>query len=504
MLALGLATLAGCGSAPLKKADIADLATADGRVFQGCYDCLLEARDIYARVGVGRARPLVISRLFETDLLLALREKELALDSTGSLEAARALVGELPPELAADRYVAVVADVLPDDNGTPAAERARLANAHAPRMKDVDADVAWLQTGPLRQPVSTYIAIALDCSYEIRPRRGNGTVDVPPTAPDLVQYRRAICGTPMEDVLKRILADNPRFIETSYFRARRAVAIAKEQGPRPAHELLDQAYTRFSKSPAVTYLDGNLNQLAGDCKKALTRFDETIALSPRHENGWLGRTQCMSYLGQHDDAVAAATHMIEMNAKVTDALYWRAWNWHETQQLDRARQDINAAKDRGFRTDVYRLAGMIEHDQDDLDPAERDLQSVLHSSGGANDCVAHWYLALVYLKKSRWLDSGGSFLSAHGCYQGQMAVDTNSLEKMRRRTDLDPEFQASQISGFEAALAEDKSQYYAAAFNAAAQLAHGGNIEKARSLLETASEDPALADKVKALRDIIK
>ncbi len=49
-------------------------------MLQGCYDCLLEARATYARVGVGKARPLVIARLFETDLLITLREKELALD----------------------------------------------------------------------------------------------------------------------------------------------------------------------------------------------------------------------------------------------------------------------------------------------------------------------------------------------------------------------------------------------------------------------------------------
>src|SRR5262249_27688817 len=111
---------------------------------------------------------------------------------------------------------------------------------------------------------------------------------------------------------------------------------------------------------------------------------------------------------------------------------------------------------------------------------------------------------LVYIKKERWLDSGAAFLGAHTCYQGQVAVDTMSLEQMRARTGLDPAFKASQIEGFEAALAEDRSQFFAAAFNAATQYAHGGDIPKARPLLEKAAEDPALADRVKALRDNIK
>ena len=69
-----------CASTPIKKPDVPALAQADALVLQGCYDCLLEARATYARVGVGKARPLVIARLFETDLLITLREKELALD----------------------------------------------------------------------------------------------------------------------------------------------------------------------------------------------------------------------------------------------------------------------------------------------------------------------------------------------------------------------------------------------------------------------------------------
>ena len=60
----GLVVSLGCASAPLKPPDLAELDKADALVLQGCYDCLIEARDIYARVGVARARPFVVSRIF--------------------------------------------------------------------------------------------------------------------------------------------------------------------------------------------------------------------------------------------------------------------------------------------------------------------------------------------------------------------------------------------------------------------------------------------------------
>jgi tetratricopeptide (TPR) repeat protein len=495
---------AACASAPLKKADLAALAIADAREFDGCYDCLIDARDTYARIAVGRARPLVVTRLFETDLLLALRAKELAMDPAASFQQAQALAPELAPTVFAARYLADVSDVLPDDIGTPAADRAAAIRAHASRLADVSGEVDWLAAGPLREPVGQYLALALDCSYPYRNRQGRKLFEPPSTAPPLVRYRAAICLTPDDDVLTAIRTAVPRFVETSYFLARQAVAVAKDKGPGAARALLTDVYARFPTSPSVTYLDGNFNQLSGDCRKALPRFDETIALRPTHENGLLGRTECLSYLGRHDEAIAEATHMIEVGARPTDALYWRAWNWRELKHLDTARADIEAAKHRGFQSDVYRLAGMIEHDQDDLDPAEKDLQSVLHTPGSLDDCTAHWYLGLVYMKKTQWVDSGAAFVGAYHCYQSGVALDTAKLAQMQARTDLDPDFKASQIAGFEAALAEDRSQQYAAAYNAANHYARGGDVTKARPLLDIAAEDPALADRVKQLRDIIK
>ena len=84
-LAIGLGLVSGaCASAPIRKADLALVTTADERVLEGCYSCLTEARDTYQRLAVGKARPLLITKLFEVQVLVWLREVELAMDPAES------------------------------------------------------------------------------------------------------------------------------------------------------------------------------------------------------------------------------------------------------------------------------------------------------------------------------------------------------------------------------------------------------------------------------------
>ena len=144
---------------------------------------------------------------------------------------------------------------------------------------------------------------------------------------------------------------------------------------------------------------------------------------------------------------------------------------------------------------------MIEHDQNDLNEAEIDLKSARDMS--SQNCTAMWYLGLVALKREQWLVSGKNFEDAMTCYEANVKDSEAGLAAMENRTDVDPDFKTRQIEGFQAAIKEDHSHQYAAAFNAANQYAHGGDVPKARTLLEMASLDPALAKEVAELRKII-
>src|SRR5690349_12338268 len=94
----------GCGAARARRAaDARALAAADAQVLAGCYDCLRDAHTTYERLVAAGAADSVRVRLFETEVLLALREKELALDATATLERARAVAPRLPASLDAAR-----------------------------------------------------------------------------------------------------------------------------------------------------------------------------------------------------------------------------------------------------------------------------------------------------------------------------------------------------------------------------------------------------------------
>lgn len=501
---------AACHHAPLNKAAVVDLAKADALVWQGCYDCLLDARGMYERLAVGRARPLVVEQLFETNLLIGLRERELALDSTAAFDRARANARELPPAVNADRIVAFADAFRPDNLGTPRRLIGAFLTAHQPTIQKIDEEIAWLDTTVLREPVRRYLALSLDCVYDKRrrppqsPPRPN-LQPLPPDAPPLVAYRAATCADDVAPGLEKVRAVEPRFVEAAFFQARPALSRAQVDGGIKAKAYLVDAIARFPDSPSITYLSGQVLQLAGNCKGALAHYDKTIALQPAHEDAWLGRTMCLTFTKQFDAAIAAATHIIDARMdKMSDAYYWRAWIRREQKDLASARDDIEQAKKLETSINIATLAGMIEYDQNDLVPSEVDLKIGRRPLDGYRNCTAMWYLGLVTMKGERWKESGQQFADAMACYQADVGEAEEMLKKLNETKDLDPDFRASQTANFEQIIKESSSQQYAAAFNAANHYARGGEIPKARVYLEIAAKDPALAQVVATLRALIK
>ena len=515
-------------------------ATAETRTLQGCYDCLLEAKAAYAKLATGAERPQMLVRLFETELLIALREKELAMDSASSLARARALAAELPSTLPAERYIKVVEAVPSDATGLPLAADLTFRRSKVQYVAGLDAEIIWLMAadpaavagGPgapgtpatppaLARPVRQYLALALDCSYFRRGRppaqlpsaglaappavtRQVVLDQIPKDAPALVRYRVGICDTLRRAPLEAVRKEEPRYAEAAYFLARLDIARANETGAPAARPLLAEAYGRFPKSSAVTYLAGNYNQLIGDCKEALKYYDETVAIEPLHDNALLGRTICLAFLKRFEESIASATRMIAIpSSNLADAYYWRAWVRHYLKELGPARADIDQAKKILSNNSIHRLAGIIEHDQDDLENADKDLTAAKAMTDGQYDCVARWYLGLNDMKRERWVVSAAHFEDSMGCYERAALFAQDALRKMQAAENVDPDFKARQIAGFEAAIKEDTAQQFASAFNAANHSARGGNVAKARALLDIAAKDPALEPRVAELRKLL-
>ena len=505
LLLLGLAC-AGCAPARVSAPPATPPAAADALLREGCYDCLLEAQALYVAAAAGPASPALALRRFEVALLIAMRERELALDDRASFSRLDALAQALPDSGAAARVVALARGLSPDPAtvsflGQPSASFPATLPLH-------DDDRAWLATSFLSPGVSGYLSAALACDDQPQRRRdlpGTASGEAVAASSDLVAYRTSICQARNKEALAALRSRSPRFVELGLFQARTEMRSIAEGGAYRARALLADVYARFPTSPAVTYLRGHTLQVGGDCRAAVSAYDETLALNPGHEQAQLGRTICLSYLARHDEAIAAASVLIDAATRNQgEAWYWRAWNRRELKDLAAARTDSDRAKQLGYNTTVLTLAGMIEYDQDDLDGATRDLREAV--AIGPTNCAARWYLALVQLKQTSWEPSASTFATAMECYE-RGADDTEARKAAvlaQKDFDLDPEYVKQQVTGFNAAIAEDRAQQSAAAYNAAVNYARARDYDRAERYAALAERDAARKPRVDDLRKAIE
>lgn len=488
---------AGCAARPDAHAR-ESLARADAELLAGCYDCLVSAREGYRRLAVGGQRAVVLARVFEADLLIGLRERELALPASDALGEARRIAAELPRELEAARYLALVDAVPSAELGVARRAYGDFRIAHAD-LASSQVERAWLAGGQLRQPVREYLRLALDCAY---PLLDDGAQRELPDAvapePPLLAYRRELCGFGRTAVLEAVRAREPRFVETSLFLANIEIALAAREEPEHAKEHLAEALARFPASSAIVYLLAAYDRFVGDFAEALPLYERTLALVPTHEQAMLGRVICLTNLDRRQEAIDAATRIIERREDhAAEAYYWRARNRHALAELGEARKDIAAAKEQLATADVLGLAGIIEHDQGDLDPALVDLTEAI--AADRHDCTARWYLALVERRGKQWLVAGREFEDAMTCYRDRAQASTARIAALEARL-RDPAHRARAVASLRASIEADTRQLHLAALAAANCVAVGGDIAQARTLLELASEDPALADRVTKLR----
>jgi tetratricopeptide (TPR) repeat protein len=518
---VGLAFSLGCASARINRENARAVAIADARVLEGCYDCLLGARTAYEQLVDARTvtnskkvrtKDSVVVRLFGTNLLIALREKELALDPRPTLERARALVGRLPATIDPNRVFAIFDAVLPDPLGVPPDAMDALRTKHRPFVRKIQGELDWLARSPLRPAVREYVALSLDCSYWVRPRVSGGSIgyarkppEVPPGAPPLIAYRTAICAGQDTAALTRVRAAVPRFHEAAYYAAQLTAFTSGETGDGEAALLLEQAYGRFPRAPGVTFLSGWFNTAIGDCPPAVRYFDETIAIEPAHERAYLERTVCLTQMHQDSAALESATRLIRLNTRSTaQAYYWRAVNRVRRKELALARSDIDSAKGRSESDNILTLAGIIEHDQNDIQVAERDLRTARSYPRGHRNCTAAWYLGSVLRKREVWRESAGMFETAMTCYDTAVAEIAASIAKIEAHPKMTAALKAKRIQKLVADSVDKRSRYYASAFNGANLNARDGNFARAEELLAIAAHDPELAQPVGQLREELK
>lgn len=509
--------LAGC-AARRPPLDPALAGRADALVRQGCYDCLLDARELYQQLLADGRTPDAAVRLFEVHLLIALRAKELVVDPGDALSRARALAPGLPAATEAARYLELIDIVPPDERGASKTAREPLLEAmRRPQFRA--AALGWMGQSSLAPRVKEYVALSVECA---RPTLRDRSVPPPADTAPLLAFRRAIC-RPVPDAaaLEALRLEVPRFVEAGVFAARATVFGGKAglaggtwAERSAARGWLGAARQRFPASPVIPFELGVLAQIEGDLRQAAGHYADTLAIEPRHEDARLGRAIAFTYLNQPEPAVADATTLIDARAyNRGEAFYWRAFNRHRAATEHRqgvpaagdvtaARADIEQAKLLASSSRVLTLAGMIEYDQGQLDEATADLTAAVKMD--AANCAARWYLGVVKHAQEAWVPSGAAFGEAARCYDLSAARSERARDEMAVRTDVDEEFRARQLAGFEAAIREDRSQESAAALNAGIGYARGGDTAAAERFLDQAAKDPARRLTVADVRQVMK
>jgi tetratricopeptide (TPR) repeat protein len=511
-LLLALLATTACASRRIKRENAIALAAADARVLEGCYDCFLAARATYERLDASKYvnRDTIALRLFETNALIALRERELALDWRPTLERARAIEPRLPAALDAARVLELVTAVTPDGTGRPS--WASLKKRDRAFITRIPEHVKWLRASPMREAVRDYIGLALDCSYDgrafwpgIRTRPQPRRAYLPANAPPVMQFRTGICVGSDTILLGRARRAVPGFREASYWIGSVAALGADVDGGERAAQLLGEAHERFARAPGVAFMSGWLRTVTGDCAGAIPYFDATLAIDSTFEEALLQRTICLSGLHQDSAAIASATRMIVMHVeRVDQGYYWRALSKHRLKDLPPARADIDSAKQLARVSNILTLAGVIEHDQTDFPVAEKDLSEARADFRGEQNCTAAYYLGLVFNKTNRARESAEQFEAAMSCYDLMIAIIRSKITNAYKTREVNPEFTERRVAALAADSVSQKSRYWAAAFNAAGNFANAGNLPKAFQLLDVAANDPKLVEPVAKLREAMR
>jgi tetratricopeptide (TPR) repeat protein len=132
----------------------------------------------------------------------------------------------------------------------------------------------------------------------------------------------------------------------------------------------------------------------------------------------------LTHLGRREEAIAAATRMLDLGTwHIGDAYYWRAQNHYDGRDLARAAADAAEAKKLRLNADVLTLAGMIAYDQQKHDEARTDFLEARRLR--ADTCIPAWYLGLIASGRGDRSSAAREFSNAATCYE----ATANELRK---------------------------------------------------------------------------
>ncbi|MCX6561566.1 MAG: tetratricopeptide repeat protein [Candidatus Aminicenantes bacterium] len=480
-------------------------AEAAGLVARGHYEAFKKAATIYADLyALKAAHKSVAADYVKTLVLLRIRERQLSIQTSHTVDTALAVIGA-NPELAGLKFYIEHADLV--------ASRTRgiqvdFADTHSyARWTQADFEksmkAAQATQADLRAKTTSadYYAFAYLAFYASYAAGRDGQEDYGPIFalfPEsrLMLYMNAMRTTKEKpDLLERLTAADSEFYEAWFHLGELALG---ERNLLSAEADFLKAEAGLVDSPQVFIYLASIYTTTEEFEKSLSYYDRTLALSPGYRDALLGKAISLSYLGRYREAIEVLGKMVELgNWLMGEAHYWLAWNRHALDEDAAAQAHIEESKGRlPTNSEVFGLAGTIALDLIQFDRAEKEFKEALKYNGG--NVEALFGLGRISDSRSNWQDASLYYdLAAEVVGRNEAAIETKIAEI--KAAPMAEDRRARMLKKKENQLLVTRVTRATAFYNAAASWLNLGRPDKARPAAERAAAHPQFKEKATAL-----
>jgi len=509
LTAVFLATvlLAACGQAPKKVVEVrvaeddVALARAASLAGEGHYAAFKKAIGLYRTLyGKRPLRAKVAAPYVQTGLLLALREKQVGLDSPATLDEALAVIDE-NTFLAAYRDAALIIAAIPAssrgvqrDISTKGWDREAVEKRSAAEAR--------LRERAGADELSAAVLAAMDCSHGPLPGAWREPADIIKAFPDsiLLKYQAAICGREDQAMLNGILAAEPEFAEAHFHLGQAALA---ERKLLEAEEHLLVALKAIPESPQPPVLLAGIAFATEEFDRSLPFYERALEISSEYRDALLGKAISQAYLGRFDESMKTLDRILELGFwLIGEAYYWQAWNLRELGREPEALERVDEAKKRlPTNSHVFGLAGSLALVAGELERAEKDfMESLVYSAANTESLSG---LGALYTRKADWPRAAEFFAKAGEAYDAEAAALAAMIEDIRGSA-LPAERGSRLLARRSSQLERVRLASATSAYSAAAAHFNAGDKDAARRSAEKAAAHPALKEKAEELLRSVK
>jgi tetratricopeptide (TPR) repeat protein len=519
-LVIGLAmAIGGCGPHETRLAtppvDVSPrLAEADALIQSGCFDCLRDALAKYqsVRILVG-APPAAVEVATEGVVraagLLALRERELGFVDDGYLQmakdalAARSCAEGFQPCQPVSQILDVI-DLLPTRSAGTIG-RAPSSDAQLERLqlfyRNRQSWQSLLRDAAGQDSLTAYAWLTFICGTSEGLAMTLDAVLAPIGATrdtPLLRFKRASCFFVQRAQLEALLTEDARFVEVTYLLGQYATGQRKLD---EADQWFQQAYAWHPRWPVLTLAIANVALTAEEFDRSLEFYGKTLELEPRAADALLGKARSLTYLDQHEPAIAVTDQLLAERWLPGDAHYWRALNEAQLGRLEEAWIDIEDADKLLINDQVPKLAGIIAYRRQQLDIARAKFET--SRARNPNDCETGFYLGIVFADQRVWDRTADTLVATARCLENAEQELMRDIERIKASKDP-PARQARQIARREQQIASGRRMLATSSFNTAVAYYSLSRKDEARQFAERVVDDEQFGERAREILSRLK